>query len=501
MNNFLKKNQRLLTALPAFFFVATAIGADPMQAETGAASPARVLEQSFIDVYEKVAPSVVVIRVERPGSLRPFLFNAPDFPTDGTGEDAKVPPSKQSLSQPSPSKRDWETGSGCIIESGGYIVTNFHVVNQARVVQVFLKDGRRFDADLVGSDSKTDLALLKIDVDGLAAILPGDPEKARIGQWTLGIGAPFNLEYSYSVGWLTGKKRGGLIEDQCIPYLQTTAPMNPGNSGGPLCDIDGRVLGINTLIQVNGAGLGFAIPMDLVSEVCKQLKETGKIVRPSLGIETVSLRDVVEPMLRYLPETSVGVLVKRIRARSPASQSPLKQFDVVVAVDDRPVCNITDLQSEMIRKRHGQTIRLTVFRRIPGHGSTSIDIPVILNNPAASALQEPAQRNDALPRKKEKELGDPLGLEVAAITDDLAQKFGISISQGVVVTKVYSNGAAAHSGLEPGAVITDIDQAPVVNREVYSKMVQCFQAAKGMLVFYNRQGEQSSVFIRQVLQP
>ena len=251
------------------------------------------------------------------------------------------------------------------MRADGYIYTNYHVLEGADRIDVKLKDGREFQAKVVGTDEKTDVAVIKIEATNLPVVQFADSDAVRVGQFAFAIGAPFKLDYTFTYGVISGKGRSKLLATggySISDYLQTDASINPGNSGGPLCDIDGKVIGMNTLINGLNRGLGFAIPSNLANEIGQQLIAGHKIIRPWLGIRIESLGD--DPSIRDLFKgLDKGVVVRTIEADAPAYKSDLRPFDVITQVDNSPVSTDTQLQREILKKRVGQNVELTVWRK------------------------------------------------------------------------------------------------------------------------------------------
>ena len=251
----------------------------PAAAESGK-DVVHALNNAFAKVFEIVAPSVVIIEVSKKNDGNEG-FNFDDLFFQGQPDDNSPRRGPRNL-QPIQSE-----GSGFIVRSDGYILTNFHVVEGADHVDVKLKDGREFPAKVVGTDEKTDIAVIKIDAKDLPVVQMADSDAVRVGQFAFAIGAPFKLDYTFTYGVVSGKGRSKLFTNggySISDYIQTDASINPGNSGGPLCDIDGKVVGMNTLINGLNRGLGFAIPSNLVNEIGQQLVAGKKIARPWLGI-------------------------------------------------------------------------------------------------------------------------------------------------------------------------------------------------------------------------
>src|SRR5436189_1198767 len=303
----------------------------PAAAESGK-DVVHALNNAFAKVFEIVAPSVVIIEVTKKNDGNEG-FNFDDLFFQGQPDDNSPRRGPRNL-QPIQSE-----GSGFIVRPDGYIFTNFHVVEGAEHVDVKLKDGREFPAKVVGTDEKTDIAVIKIDAKDLPVVQMGDSDAVRVGQFAFAIGAPFKLDYTFTYGVVSGKGRSKLFTNggySISDYLQTDASINPGNSGGPLCDIDGKVVGMNTLINGLNRGLGFAIPSNLANEIGLQLIAGHKIIRPWLGIRIESLGD--DPSIRDLFKgLEKGVVVRTIEADAPAYKSDLRPFDVITQVDANSV--------------------------------------------------------------------------------------------------------------------------------------------------------------------
>src|SRR6188768_890766 len=363
----------------------------PPEAAAAGKDVVHALNSAFTEVFEVVAPSVVIIEVTKKNdgsegpSLDDLFFQNPD-------EDSPPRRGPRSL-QPSQSE-----GSGFIVRADGHILTNHHVVQGADRVDVKLKDGREFQARLVGTDEKTDVAVIKIDANNLPVVQLGDSDAVRVGQFAFAIGAPFKLDYTFTYGVISGKGRSKLIATggySISDYLQTDASINPGNSGGPLCDIDGRVVGMNTLINGLNRGLGFAIPINLANEIGQQLISGQKIVRPWLGIRIETLGD--DQSIRDLFKgIDKGVVVRTIEADAPAYKSDLRPFDVITQVDGAPVITDTQLQREILKKKIGQSVELTVWRK----GQT-LKIPVTTGELPNDISQASNQIKPPTPSKPE----------------------------------------------------------------------------------------------------
>src|SRR5215831_2040408 len=316
------------------------------------------LNNAFAKVFETVAPSVVIIEISKKNdpsessALEDLFFQGP-------------PDENNPRRNPGAQRQVQSEGSGFVVRPDGYIFTNFHVVEGADKIDVKLKDGRNFPARVVGSDEKTDIAVIKIDAKDLPVVQLGDSDAVRVGQFAFAIGAPFKLDYTFTYGVVSGKGRSKLLQTggySISDYLQTDASINPGNSGGPLCDIDGKVIGMNTLINGMNRGLGFAIPINMVKDIGAELIAGRKIVRPWLEIRIETLGD--DPTIRDLFKgADKGVIVRRIEADAPAARSNLRPFDVITHVDGNEVTSDSQLQHEILKKKVGQNVELTVWRK------------------------------------------------------------------------------------------------------------------------------------------
>ena len=409
------------------------------------------LNSAFTKVFEIVAPSVVIIEVTKKNdasenpTLEDLFFQGP--------RDEDAPRRNPRNSQPIQSE-----GSGFIVRADGHIYTNCHVLEGADRIDVKLKDGREFQAKVVGLDEKTDVAVIKIEATNLPVVQFADSDTVRVGQFAFAIGAPFKLDYTFTYGVISGKGRSKLLSTggySISDYLQTDASINPGNSGGPLCDIDGKVVGMNTLINGLNRGLGFAIPSNLANEIGLQLIAGQKIIRPWLGIRIESLGD--DPSIRDLFKgLDKGVVVRTIEADAPAYKSELRPFDVITQVDTAPVSTDTQLQREILKKKVGQNVELTVWRK----GQT-LKIPVTTGELPNDISRASNELTPPAPTKPED--SNKFGLQVQDLTKEVATRLKLSVQQGVIVTDVADNSLAAAQDIQREDVITEVDGKRVTN--------------------------------------
>src|SRR5437870_2240566 len=455
----------------------------PAAAESGK-DVVHALNNAFAKVFEIFAPSVVIIEVSKKNDGNEG-FNFDDLFFQGQPDDNSPRRGPRNL-QPIQSE-----GSGFIVRPDGYIFTNFHVVEGADRVQVKLKDGREFPAKVVGTDEKTDIAVIKIDAANLPVVQMGDSDTVRVGQFAFAIGAPFKLDYTFTYGVVSGKGRSKLFQTggySISDYLQTDASINPGNSGGPLCDIDGKVIGMNTLINGMNRGLGFAIPINMAKEIGAELVAGHKIVRPWLGIRIETLGD--DPAIRDLFKgTEKGVVVRTIEADASASRSDLRPFDVITQVDGTPIETDSQLQHEILKKKIDQNVQLTVWRK----GQT-IKVPIKtgeLPNEIARASNEPPR-----PAQPERQEVGKFGLQVQELTKDVAERLHLPVEKGVVVTDVEDNSIAAAQDIQREDVITEVDGKPVTNVQSFREALNKADPKRGVLLYLDRKGSKTFAVLK-----
>jgi serine protease Do len=441
------------------------------------------LNNAFAKVFELVAPSVVIIEISKKADNETSAFD--DLFFQGP-PDENNPRQSPNSNQPVQSE-----GSGFIVRPDGYIFTNFHVVESADKIDVKLKDGRELQAKVVGTDEKTDIAVIKIDAKNLPAAQLGDSDAVRVGQFAFAIGAPFKLDYTFTYGVVSGKGRSKLYATSgysISDYLQTDASINPGNSGGPLCDIDGKVIGMNTLINGINRGLGFAIPINMAKEIGDELIAGRKITRPWLGIRIETLGD--DPGIRDLFKgIEKGVVVRTIEADAPAYKSDLRPFDLITQVDANPVATDSQLQHEILKKKIGQKVELTIWRK----GQT-LKVPVTtgeLPNEISRASNEAGRP----PQEKQQELGK-FGLQVQELTKEMAKRFKLGVPKGVIVTDVADNSLAAQQGIEREDVITEVDGKPVTDVKSFREALNKSDPKRGVLLYLDRKGSKTFAVLK-----
>ena len=434
---------------------------------------ARQLNQAFVEAADRVSPAVVVINVIQKASAA-NLDDEEDIPYDSMPREFRRWFRRQREEQPPEKTRG--QGSGIIIRPDGYILTNGHVVEEAETIDVRLQDGRTFKAKVRGIDPQSDVAVIKIEAKGLPTAGLADSSKTRVGEFAIAIGAPFMLDYSVTFGHVSAKGRSqvllgttaaGMDQD----FIQTDANINPGNSGGPLVNIDGEVIGINTLIRGLHTGIGFAIPSNLAREVSDQLIANGKFTRAWLGIRIRAFRDDPD-LVDVVKGIHDGVVVAAIEPTGPAYKSELKVVDVITAVDGKSVSTAQQLRNEIRGKKIGQPVTLDVFRN-----GKNIQVKV---NPAEQAEVTSVASAKGTPSGQADPAG--AGLTVSALTHELANRYGVRMVEGVIVTSVEKDSLAENIGIKRGDVITAINQQPVSNPKQFRDAMKKADLKKGVLI-------------------
>ncbi len=419
---------------------------------------------SFADLADELLPTVVNVsttqRVEEGDEPGQFEDLFREFFERREGERPR-----------SPRRGPSSLGSGFIVDSEGYIVTNNHVIAEADEITVRFHDDSTASAEVIGRDEQTDLALLKVNSDrDLPAASWGDSEASRIGDWVLAIGNPFGLGGSVTAGILSARSR----DIQAGPYddfLQTDAAINRGNSGGPMFNTDGDVIGVNTAIfsPTGGSiGIGFAIPSAIAENVIEQLREHGDVQRAWLGVRIQSVTDELAEGLRL--DEPRGALVASVSEGGPAEEAGIRQGDVILEFDDQEVTDMRSLPRMVAGTRIGRAVEVVVWRR--GEAQTiQVELGRLTEEQLARA--EPQQ----VPQEEEngsRQQVESLGLSLAPLDDELRERYGLDERvEGVVVTDFSSNGNAAEKGIGEGDLIVEVDQEEVrTPQEVAEKVEQ-----------------------------
>lgn len=417
---------------------------------------AKTNSPDFVVLTKKLNPTVVNIRtiknnkpkqrLRRPQQQNPFGNNfLDDFFNRFYDEIPQQRP-----------RREQSLGSGFIISSDGYILTNNHVVNGADEVMVKLSDGREIKGEIKGFDEKVDLALIKInEKEQLPYAELGDSDLLEVGEWVMAIGNPFGLSHTVTAGIVSAKGRvigSGPYDD----FIQTDASINPGNSGGPLFSSVGRVVGINTaIIAGGGGGIGFAIPVNMAKSIINQLRDSGKVTRGYLGVRFQPL--TADLAKSFGLESDKGALIASVEKDTPAESAGLKAGDVIVEYDGKPVNEGNELPRYVAATPVGKTVKLVVFR-----DGAKRDISLVVGT---------LKDKDGEEGSGNKQENEMIGIAVEDIRKELADRFGLRDSKGIVITEVKPGSSAEEIGIVPGSVLIEINGQRPETVKVYNNIV------------------------------
>ena len=371
-------------------------------------------------------------------------------------------------------------GSGFIISKDGFILTNHHVVDGADEVVVALSDRRETEAEIVGTDPLSDLALLKIDLDDLQAVKMGSSEKLEVGEWVVAIGSPFGFELSVTAGIVSAKQRSlGAGGNNYIPFIQTDVAINPGNSGGPLFDLDGRVVGINSQIFTRSGGfmgLSFAIPVDVAMEVVDQLKENGSVSRGYLGVQIQRVdRDLAESFGLDRPS---GALVTQVFGGSPAEAAGIREGDIITEFNGRMIDLSAHLPFVVGRTPAGSDATVLIVRD-GKRSELTVNVGQLPQDPTEVARRSPAS---------------PQGNRLGVIVEDLPREVADGL-EGVLIVSVTA-GPGRTAGLRRGDVITTLDHTPIDSASTYESIVEGLDADVAVPVRIIRNGQPQFLVVK-----
>ena len=439
----------------------------PAFAQLGASGAA-----SIADVTEKVVPSVVSIsltklsRVQGGPGMFPFFFGVPE-----QGE-----------------RREQGMGSGVVVSSDGYVLTNNHVVSDAQSIKVVLYDKREYDAEVVGTDPKSDVAVIKLKnpPSDLKPIAVGDSSQLRLGDVVLAIGNPFGVGQTVTMGIVSAKGRADVGIADYEDFIQTDAAINPGNSGGALVNMEGKLVGINTAILSRSGGyqgIGFAIPTNMAQPIMDSLKQYGKVTRGWLG---VSIQDIDQDLSQTMKlPVARGVLLADVQAGSPAAKAGLKRGDAVVKVDGRAVESSGQFRNAIAAAGANRKVTLDLYRE-----GKLVSVPASLGEMPQDGAR--ASGPGGAPSQRDSD-----GLALSELTPEVRRSFGIGddVPKGVVVTGIAQGSAAARAGLRPGDVLLEVNRKAVTSVRDFE---DAYAKAKGnVLLLLYRRGATVFVVVRR----
>lgn len=430
---------------------------------------------AFIYIAEKVVPTVVTIQSSR-------LISSADLEKYHKGDELK-----DFFRFRFPKEfRQEGSGSGIIVSEDGYILTNVHVVDNSEEIRVLLYDNREFEANLVGIDPLTEVAVIKIDAQGLPVPGLGNSDRVRVGEWVLAIGNPLELRSTVTAGIISAKERQiGIIQDtfSVESFLQTDAAINPGNSGGALVNLRGEVIGVNTAIATEtgySAGFGFAIPINLAKKIMLDLISKGKVERGYLGI---AMQNMDEKKARaFSLQKPMGVFIDKVLGDGPAGRAGVKAKDILIKIDDQEVNKSNQVQAIIARKDPGDFVELELLRN-----GKKINLQVALGK-----HENGGQELAYIPRDEDFE---NLGIEVVDLTRERASEIGYSGRAGVLVTSVARRSPAMESGIMADDVISEIGDISIENVKDFNRAISNLDPGSVVIFTINRVGETFHLFV------
>ena len=443
----------------------------------------------FADLVEKANPAVVNIRTTEKVNVRqsggiPGMPGLDDeqaeFFRRFFGIPLPTPKQQQPNRKPQQEEQNRGVGSGFVIESNGYILTNAHVVEGATTIYVTLPDKREFKAKLIGADKRTDVALVKIEATGLTRLPIGDSSKVRVGEWVLAIGSPFGLENTVTAGIVSAKSRD---TGDYLPFIQTDVAVNPGNSGGPLLNTRGEVVGINSQIFSRSGGymgISFAIPMDEAMRISNQLRNTGKVSRGRIGVAIAEVSKEVAESLGL--NKARGALVRNVESGAPADKAGLEPGDIILSFNERQIEKSSDLPRIVGDTRPGSKVSLMVWRK---GAQKELSITV--------ADMEPAEK---VATKKQDDESSPvttnaLGVGVTDVTD--AKRRELSIKTGVEIQALAEDGPLSRAGARVGDVIVRLGDVDIIAAKQFEIAVKAVAKNNKSVAVFIRRGDSTLV--------
>ena len=450
------------------------------------------------DVAEKVVPTVVSVIPTKIDTVafsnNPFYQFFGDDPFGGFDQFFGGPPRGNQRQTPPPvEKREFRQqglGSGVIVSKEGYILTNYHVVAGANEIEVKTADKRSFQAEVIGLDSLADVAVIKIKekVHDLPVAFLGNSDKLRPGDWAIAIGNPFSLTSSVTLGIISALKRTtGGNNDGYQNFIQTDAAINPGNSGGALVNIDGELIGINSMIYTQSGGymgIGFAIPINMARQIMEDLIYTGKVSRGWLGVSIQDLDQATREAMG-LDETVKGVLIGDVFKGQPADKAGVKRGDIVTAVNGKPVESPNELRNGVAAIHPGEKVPLEILR-----GSKKLTVTVTLTDRDAKALKSASSESPQEENPSSGEVGEKLGMRLGTLSAAQCDELGIDPgTRGVIVLDVNAGSEAAMQGIRQNDVFLEVNRQTVTSLNDFKKAIRSLKPNDPLLLLVLREGK------------
>ena len=441
---------------------------------------------AFTEIARHAKDAVVFIQVERTitrGARHPQQYHFND-PFDFFGDDFLrrfFGPQVRPDQQPQRRFRQMGQGSGFLISADGEILTNHHVVGDADKITVRLTDGREFEAERVGTDPKSEVAVIRIKGDNFPFLEMGNSDDLNVGEWVLAIGNPFGLNATVTAGIVSAKGRSNIGIADYEDFIQTDAAINPGNSGGPLLNIHGKVIGINTAIYSRSGGymgIGFAIPVNMARQIRNQLVDTGRVTRGYLGVYIQELtRELAEG---FGLENNQGILVSDVIPDSPAEKAGIQQGDVIVRLNDRAVDSVPDFRNTVAANPPGSLLRLTILR------DGKIELIEANTEPLPDEQAQAVEPSRIM---------EQLGFTVQELTSELAQRMGYEELNGVIISDVARGSLAERAGLRPGQLIMEANRSGITSIDDFNRQLAKARESTGSVLLRIREGAASRFVI------
>ncbi|TNF35586.1 MAG: DegQ family serine endoprotease [Gammaproteobacteria bacterium] len=437
----------------------------------------------FVQLVKDNSPAVVNISTTHKVNAHPWgNIDIPNLPENSPfhdffrhffGEDGVPMPPQQDATS---------LGSGFIISRDGYVITNFHVIEDAEEIMVRLSDKRELKAEVIGGDEYTDIALLKVSATDLPVVKIGSSESIQVGAWVLAIGSPFGFDHSVTAGIVSAKGRS-LPRANYVPFIQTDVAINPGNSGGPLFDLDGKVIGINSQIYSRTGGfmgLSFAIPIDVAMDVVQQIKEKGEVSRGWLG---VYIQEVTKELAESFGlDKPVGALVSQVIENSPAQKYGIRAGDVILSFNGKAILDSSDLPPMVGRVPVGSKAKVRLLR--DGKQKT---LEVVIEQ-----LPDEKQPTASLPDQKPLQQENRLGVDVS----DLSKSQRVELGRGVRVDTVDSDSPAQQAGIRPGDIILQINRQDINSVADFRSKVEKLPADRMIPILVQRRGSDQFLVLK-----
>jgi len=427
----------------------------------------------FVKISDKIGPAVFKVECEK--VERQQMGGFPDSQGDDFWNRFFGSPQTRPQAQ-----KVTVQGTGFFISADGYAITNNHIVENGQKVKIFTAQGDEYAAKIIGADPKSDVALIKVDAKSLIFAELGDSAQVKVGEWVMAIGNPLGMEHTVTAGIVSAKGRQlGLGDGSYEDFIQTDAAINRGNSGGPLVNMKGEVIGINSNILTptgGNIGIGFAIPSNMAKKVVTQLKDKGKVIRGWLGVGVAPLPIDQDTQKLLNLKSKKGALINDVTQGGPAEKAGFKPYDVVVEIDGQVIENSNDLRMKIADVPPGTKVEFKVIR--DGKEKT---LPATI-----AELEDNRQKTSVAGAAKD------IGLTVTALTANLARRYGIQTTRGLLITDVDNSGDAARKGLQPGDIILEVNREIVTTEEQWDNIIGRKKSGDALLLRVRREANGQS---------